>query len=193
MIQRNCPHVVTTYKALERRVAAMKRQKFSSKSVSNSLKTLTNRLIPSEVGMSLLFGSSEREREDKDDTEQAIQDAQTALLRERLEPADMDKSSSQYLPDKFFPKRALHQPFDTVSSENVVEKEELHKIEEVLLEIEENLVLRLKAFDKLREKVTIEHARRDFFYNKLLSLEQLCELMPDSTLSDACRKIIEDK
>ena len=51
MVQRNCPHVVTTYKALEKRVAAMKKQRYASSapSVSRSLKALTNRLIPSEV------------------------------------------------------------------------------------------------------------------------------------------------
>ena len=97
------------------------------------------------------------------------------------------------LPQTYFPQRALHQSFDNVVSEESSEKmEELHKIEDVLLEIEENLVLRLKTFDKLREKVQSEHERRDFFYNKLLSVEQLCELIPDSNLCNACRKILTD-
>ena len=49
-MQRNCPHVVQTYKALEKRVVAMKRQKYQSAApVSSSLNAITNRLIPSEV------------------------------------------------------------------------------------------------------------------------------------------------
>lgn len=54
----------------------------------------------------------------------------------------------------------------------------------------ETLVLRLKAFDKLREKVAIEHARKEFFFNKLASVEQLCELMPYSAMSDTCKGIL---
>ena len=50
LVQRNCPHVVQTYKALEKRVVAMKRQKYQSAApVSSSLNAITNRLIPSEV------------------------------------------------------------------------------------------------------------------------------------------------
>ena len=68
--------------------------------------------------------------------------------------------------------------------------QERRKIDDVLLEIEETLVLRLKAFDKLREKVAIEHARKEFFFNKLASVEQLCELMPYSAMSDTCKGIL---
>ena len=67
---------------------------------------------------------------------------------------------------------------------------ELGRIEDVLLEIEETLVLRLKAFEKLRGKVEVERQRKDFFLAKLVSLEQLCELMPYSAKSETCKKIL---
>ncbi|QDZ20491.1 microtubule plus-end binding protein [Chloropicon primus] len=242
MVQRNCPHVVTTYKALEKRVAAMKRQKYSpSSKASSSLEALTNRLIPSEVGMSLLFGESPNEGDSSgtesktgDGAAEAIRDAEIALLRAKLTPSPheiagsspnsergggeltLDSGTGSDLSDYGgqdyrrrgpgedrqyqYPQRSLHQSFDRsagaddaaggLTPEEEEKRNELQKIEDVLLEIEETLVLRLKAFDKLREKVSIEKARGDFFHSKLVSLEQLCELMPYSAKSDACRRII---
>ena len=229
MVQRNCPHVFSTYKALERRVAAMKKQKqkhssygfaptSTSTSTSTSFQTLTtNRLIPSEVYSSLIFGEGEqegeieieRERErdgdtDTDDMDEALQEAELALLRTKISPDQTTRSRSPgkvvggdvgidlHQPFPTFPKRALHQSFDKVVSESSEKMEELHKIEDILLEIEENLVLRLKNFDKLRENVAIERERRDFFYNKLLGVEQLCELIPDSNPCNVCRKILTE-
>lgn len=173
MVQQNCPHVVTSYRAFERRIQAMRRQKHASSTAA--LKPLTNRLIPSDIGMSLFLGGR-ADNGDGDGPESAtpsptISDIDAEIEREyrRISPGP-----------------ALLRPRDGGGADEA----EVATMEDVLLEIEENLVLRLKTFDKLREKVRVEKARRDFFRAKLERLDDLCELMPDSKLSAQCRDIL---
>ena len=165
-------------------------------------------------------GVADGEHESDREAGAAIREAELALLRPKITPgsradpfqgSQTSDASPQYhdVENGYFSPRALQRSFDRAESARGADgsarpgdgtpdegggggesAQERRKIDDVLLEIEETLVLRLKAFDKLREKVAIEHARKEFFFNKLASVEQLCELMPYSAMSDTCKGIL---
>ena len=129
----------------------------------------------------------------------AIREAELALLRPKITPgsradpfqgSQTSDASPQYhdVENGYFSPRALQRSFDRAESAGGADgsarpgdvtpdegggggesAQERRKIDDVLLEIEETLVLRLKAFDKLREKVAIEHARKEFFSTNSLA------------------------